>query len=270
MRVSFERVTVAQTFSLEGVGIHSGHPSDVTVEPGTNGIRFRSGGDWIAATPENVSRTARSTWLGNVRTVEHLMSALGAFGVTDADVTVSAEELPILGGGALEYSLSLRSAGTAPLGIWRTATIFGRVNLTEEGQSVSISAGEGRWKYVFDAGDRWPGRLEFETSIDSMTYTEQIAPAKTTVFEEEIEAVLAAGLGRGGSEDNTLVLGSDGYRFGKTFDDEPARHKLLDLMGDLALAGVPLRFLNVSAEKSGHTLNVKAAARLAQLCRWED
>lgn len=270
MRVSFERVTVAQTFSLEGVGIHSGLPSKVTVAPGTNGIRFRSGGEWVPATPKNVTQTPRSTWLGNLRTVEHLMSALAAFGVTDADVTVSAEELPILGGGALEYSLSLRAAGTAPIGAWKTATLFGRVHLTEEGQNVSISAGEGRWKYVFDAGDRWPGRLEFETELDSTTYTEQVAPAKTTVFEEEIEEVLAAGLGRGGNEDNTLVIGPDGYRSGNTFDDEPARHKLLDLMGDLALAGVPLRFLNVSAEKSGHTLNVKAAARLAQLCIWED
>jgi UDP-3-O-acyl-N-acetylglucosamine deacetylase len=82
--------------------------------------------------------------------------------------------------------------------------------------------------------------------------------------------IRAAGLGKGGTEENTLVIGGDGYLTQSRFDDEPARHKLLDVIGDLMLAGIPARFLNVVAERSGHRLNVEAAVRLVEVSTWEE
>lgn len=101
-------------------------------------------------------------------------------------------------------------------------------------------------------------------------YSDGVAPARTFCFEADIPLIQAAGLGNGGNEQNTLVVGPEGYLTENRFADEPARHKLLDLAGDLYLSGVPLRFVNVVGERSGHRLNVAAAARLAEVCTWED
>jgi UDP-3-O-acyl-N-acetylglucosamine deacetylase len=270
MTFEFERTTLRGTARFEGVGIHTGTPCTVTVEPGDDAIAFWNAGSRFAAKPSSITDTPRSTILGPVRTIEHLMSALAGIGITDAEIHVQGDELPILDGGALDFVEGLKSVGSEPTGKRSAFSLYGRVNLQDAGQTMHVSVGEGRWRYVYDAGDRFPGVQSFEIRLSADRYASEIAPARTFAFDEEIAAIQAAGLGLGGDARNTLVVGREGYLTEAKWPDEPARHKLLDCIGDLALAGVPPRFLNVVAERSGHSINVQAAARLSELCRWED
>jgi UDP-3-O-acyl-N-acetylglucosamine deacetylase len=198
------------------------------------------------------------------------MSAMAVLEVTDAEIEVEGSEIPILDGSSLEFAKGLLDAGFESLGMKYAAGLFGRINMQEDDQRMSISVGEGWWRYEYDSGERWPGKVEFEIEINQDRYLSEIAPARTFVFEEEIAVIQSMGLGRGGDETNTLVLGPNEYRTTARFSDEPARHKLLDCIGDLYLAGIPPRFLNVAAERSGHKLNLRAAERLQELCDWED
>lgn len=270
MRIEFARKTIKREVSFAGHGIHSGSESKVIVRPGDREIVFHHVGQNIEAIPENVAETERCTTLGTVRTIEHLMSALAGLEITDADIELIGDELPILDGGSHEYCAGLMDAGFAPLGIKSAAGLFGMINMHVGEQQMSISVGEGWWRYEFNCGARWPGKMDAEFQIDSATYVSEVAPANTFVFEEDIEAIQSAGFGQGGNEANTLVLGRDGYITSHRYENEPARHKLLDCIGDLYLAGVPPRFLNVVAHRSGHKLNVQAARRLQELCDWEN
>lgn len=271
MTAEFERRTVAGDVRFEGPGIHSGEVGIAVVQPGDDGIAFTNGGSRLAATPGNVSDTSmRTTRLGAIGMIEHLMSAFGALEITDAEVEVTGPELPILDGSAMEYLCGLQSAGTVALGKRHRVHLFSRVNVHgEQDERIGISAGTGRWRFDWERNGHWPGLLSKEAQLPD-DYADAVAAARTFCFEDELEAIRAAGLGKGGTEANTLVIGSDGYRTQSRFDDEPPRHKLLDLVGDLMLAGIPVRHLNVVAERSGHKLNVEAAARLVEVITWEE
>ncbi|MGI8924370.1 MAG: UDP-3-O-acyl-N-acetylglucosamine deacetylase [Fimbriimonadales bacterium] len=269
MRFEFDRITLERTAEFEGVGIHSDTASLVKVTAGGDGIAFARSGERFSATPDSVTDTTRSTTLGTVRMVEHLMSAFAALGVTDAEVGVDGDEMPILDGGSATYLAGLRASGLASVGRKSALSLFGRVNLQEGECRIGVSVGSGRWRYEYHREGCFPGPQVFETNIDEETYAAEVAPARTFAYEEELEWLRKAGLGKGGTKENTLVIGRDGYLTKQLFKDEAPRHKLLDCMGDIALAGIPLRFLNVVAEKTGHKMNVEAAARLVDICEWE-
>ncbi len=261
----FQRQTVKGAVVFEGAGLHSGEAVRATIHPGDQGIWFRSGTERVQAIPANVTDTKRCTRLGPVSTIEHLMSAFAGIEITDAEVEVEGGEMPAADGSALPFVQGLLKAGFEPLGDGEIPSLFGRIFLQEEqGLKLAIGKGSGHWRYVFDLGDRWPGLQSFELPSFPEDYIEHVAGARTLVLSEEVEGARAAGLGRGLDESSVLIVGSDRYFNEARFPDEPARHKLLDLMGDLYLAGVPLRFLNVVAEKTGHRSNVKAAAMLFQ------
>jgi UDP-3-O-acyl-N-acetylglucosamine deacetylase len=271
MVTEFDRRTVGGEIAFEGPGIHTGQVGKATVRPGEGGIMFYFGGEQLRAEPKNVSDTSmRTTRLGSVGMIEHLMSALGGLEITDADVEVEGVEMPILDGSAREYVSGLQSAGVVPLGKKRGVHLFSRVNVQGENQErIGISAGTGRWRFDWEREACWPGPLSREAHMPD-EYESCIASARTFCFEDELEHIRAAGLGKGGTPENTLVIGADGYLTPSRFDDEPPRHKLLDVVGDLMLAGIPARFLNVVAERSGHRLNVEAAARLMEVSNWEE
>jgi UDP-3-O-acyl-N-acetylglucosamine deacetylase len=271
MTAEFERRTLGGEATFEGPGIHTGEVGKAIVRPGEDGIVFTINGERLAARPENVTDTAmRTTRLGGVGMIEHLMSALGGMEVTDAEIEVSGREMPILDGSAKEYLEGLQSAGTTEVGKRRSVHLFSRVNVQgDNDERIGISAGTGRWRFDWERAGSWPGALSAEAQMPD-DYDGAVAPARTFCFEDEMEQILAAGLGKGGTEHNTLVIGSDGYLTKCRFEDEPPRHKLLDVIGDLMLAGIPARFLNVVAERSGHRLNVEAAARLVEVSNWEE
>ncbi|MBX3096982.1 MAG: UDP-3-O-acyl-N-acetylglucosamine deacetylase [Fimbriimonadaceae bacterium] len=259
----FPRFTVADSISWSGKALHGGGPSRVTVHPGTDGIVFRSGDQRIAAIPENVTDTRRCTQLGPVSTIEHLMSALAGLGFTDAEIEVEGGELPAMDGSAQPFVEGLSQSGKAECGRLEVSGLFKRIFTGEDEIKIAIADGDGDWSYEYDCSPRWPGRQQLELHLDPATYAREVANARTFAFREEVEPIRALGLGLGLDEDSCLILGDAEYDFLARFRDEPVRHKLLDLIGDLALAGVPVSALDVSAHRSGHRMNVIAATRLA-------
>lgn len=256
------RRTVARAAVWEGLGLHSGVPTRVTLHPGEDGIWFRHGQSRWRACPAEVTDTQRSTKLGDVSTIEHLMSALGGLEITDVDIEVSAPELPAAGGSAAEYVEGLIAAGFVPLPDREVKDLFARVFVQDGDAKIAIAAGHGHWGYRYDLGDRWPGIQEVEFRGLPDAYAKEIAPARTFGLIEELPHLERLGLARGLDEKSALVLGAEGYENSPLFPDEPARHKLLDAIGDLYLAGVPIRYLDVVGERSGHRTNVQAAAKL--------
>lgn len=263
----FPQKTLSQPVELDGVGLHSGVPVRVRFSPGSEGIAFRRGTDRVAARPENIVDTRRCTRLGPVATIEHAMSAFAALGITDIEVEIDAPEMPALDGASAAYWDALTGAGLATIGERVLEGPFARIFVKSEATTIAVSHGAGDWRASFETTDAWPGRLECEFLFGEYDYRAEIAPARTTAFLAEVDAARKAGLGLGLDETNCLVLGPDGYFNDAKFANEPARHKLLDLVGDLYLAGVPPQFLNVVAERSGHTHNVTAAAKLAAAVR---
>ena len=263
--MTFPRRTLSEPVTLEGRGLHGGAPVTVTVQPGERGIAFRLGADRILARPENVSDTTRCTRLGTVGTVEHIMSALAGLGITDAEIELTAPELPGLDGSSAPYLAAMRGR-TADFGSFEIEPPFSRVFLQEGDIKIAAGKGEGRWRFEYDTGARWPGRQDFETEVPS-GYEGEVAPARTFALSEELVPIIEAGLGQGLDRDSALVLGMEGYKNDPRFEDEPARHKLLDLIGDLYLSGVPIAALNVVGTRSGHRTHVKVAALVAEASR---
>lgn len=232
-----------------------------------DGIVFRHGTETVRAIPENVSDTSRCTRLGGISTIEHLMSAFCGLEVTDADVEVSGPEMPAMCGSAFCFGDSLISAGFADLTETELDDIFTRIFVQEDNAKIGVSHGTGCWRYEFAMPPAWGGEQIVEIEGLPAGYMDWVAPARTFAFEQELAWIRANGLGRGLDETTAFVIGDDRYLNEVIFIDEPARHKLLDAMGDLYLAGVPARFLNVVAHRTGHKANVQAASLLYQAVR---
>lgn len=192
------------------------------------------------------------------------MSAFAGLEITDAEVEVTGGELPAMGGCSRGYVEALEAAGYCELDAVEAPGLFKRAFVQERSAEIAIAKGGGHWRYEFVTESRWPREQIFEATDVLVAYREQIAPARTFTFAEDVQPALAAGLGKGLDAESVLILGEDGYDSAARFADEPARHKMLDLIGDLYLAGVPIRFLSVVAQRSGHRLNVQAAAKLAE------
>jgi UDP-3-O-acyl-N-acetylglucosamine deacetylase len=190
------------------------------------------------------------------------MSALCGLEITDVDVEVSGGEMPALGGSSSGYVSALAAAGIAIIGEKTLQDPFARLFLQDGEAKIAVASGEGHWRYEFITGMRWPGAQVFVLQGLPTGYENEVAPARTFGFEEEVPHLHAMGLARGLDLSSALVLGREGYVNEPLFPDEPARHKLLDAMGDLYLSGVPARFLDVVAERTGHRLHVEMASRL--------
>jgi UDP-3-O-acyl-N-acetylglucosamine deacetylase len=189
------------------------------------------------------------------------MAAFAGLGVTDAVVEVEGGELPALDGCAAEFCKGLGAAGIEKFGEAQVDGPFSRVFHIDGEIEIAISTGTGLWRYEFECGERWPNWQHFEFCFSDSFETE-VAPARTFAFTEEMEAIRANGLGKGLNETSAFLIGEQGYEHQTRFDDEPARHKLLDLIGDLYLSGIPPQLLNVVGQRSGHRTNVAAAQKL--------
>src|SRR5688572_22047612 len=145
MSVSFQRQTLSSSATFDGFGLHSGTPVTVRIEPSDKGIWFQCGSERVQARPEFVTDTSRCTRLGTISTVGHVMSALGGFGVTDADVVLTAPELPALDGASLAFSEGISNSGLEPLGEMRFG-LFERVFFVEDPIRIAVAKGEGHWR----------------------------------------------------------------------------------------------------------------------------
>jgi UDP-3-O-[3-hydroxymyristoyl] N-acetylglucosamine deacetylase len=262
------QATLCDTLHFEGVGLHTGEHAVVDVHPAEPdaGISFVLGSTRVPATVENVRDTSRATVLGRdgstVSTTEHLLSALFAMGVTNAEVHVEGPEIPALDGSSADFVTSILARGlrVQPL----------PVRVLELAEPLSVAAGDRmmvalpaesfRVRFVADFAPPI-GTQYFFGRIEPDEYREQIAGARTFAYLHEIEALWARGLGRGGSLDNALVFAPDGPMQALRWPDEAVRHKVLDLIGDLALLGAWPQ-CEIVAIKSGHELHASLTRAL--------
>jgi UDP-3-O-acyl-N-acetylglucosamine deacetylase len=167
-------------------------------------------------------------------------------------------------GSAKPYVVALQGAGFVD-GEERTVPdLYRRIFFAEGDLSLSIGKGTGHGRFVYDLGTRWPGSQAYEAADAVAAFAADIAPARTFALAEEVPKLIEYGLGQGLDAASAVIVGEEGYKNPVRFPDELARHKLLDLMGDLYLAGIPLRALNFVGERSGHRTHVKAAQMLVE------
>jgi UDP-3-O-[3-hydroxymyristoyl] N-acetylglucosamine deacetylase len=268
--------TLARPAAIAGVGLHSGVDVKGAILPAAAdaGIVFvrtdLAGDNSIPAIAEAVTQTRLGTVIGNaagaqVSTIEHLMSALAGLGVDNAIVELGGPEAPIFDGSAAPFVALIDAAGLA-----RQAAPRAYIEMLEP---VEIVAGDKRaalypadrfeMAFEIDFPTAAIGAQRIDLALDADTYRREIAPARTFGFLHEVEALRKAGLARGGSMENCLVIDGDTLANPEAlrFADEFVRHKLLDALGDLYLLGGPLigRFESV---RGGHELNNALARAL--------
>ncbi len=282
------RRTVQSPARVQGRGLFTGADAVATIRPGGDGLAFLAGGERIPAraaflsdepvVPAFAQMPPRHTVLASggarVITTEHALAALVGLGVTDAEIVLEGGssagwELPIGDGSALAFVRAIGQAGLTDLGDAEPLLIT-EVITVEDGRGgmiVAEPAAVPDYSYLLDYGDSGPlAKQTARWSGDAGAFADAVAPARTFSFAAEVEPMRALGLFEGFTPTDLLVLGDDGKSIDNElrFDDEPARHKLLDLIGDLALVGRPI-VGRIAAYRSGHALNHAMARRLAAL-----
>lgn len=254
-----ERQTLARTARLAGLGLHSGAPVRLELRPADDGIHFCYDGQRYLASADNVTDTNRSTTLGPVRTVEHLMSALSGTGVTDVEVHTSAPEMPAMDGSALDFVEAITAAGRVDLPRVDVAADSCSVRFTDGSVEIDIRPGTGRWSYHYNSETLWPYSDVWVVGDIGTDYESLVGKARTFVRRAELGSLAGRGLAAGIDLSSALIVGQDGFETPSRLDQELTAHKMLDLVGDLYLTGIPARYLDVSATRSGHRTNVAAA-----------
>ena len=278
--------TIANAVFMNGLGIHNGEPVSIRVLPAPpdTGIVFirtdlphRPTIPVKSAQVVDMSKSVRRTTLSKdgveVQTVEHFMASLWGVGIDNAYVEVTNTEMPGLDGSAVQFLQQFKGVGTVEQPAPRRYFSLREPIFVEEGDSSIVVFPDRtlRISYMLSyAHPRLRSQFVSYTLNGEASFEEAIAPARTFCLKEEAEQLRAAGFGKGATFDNTLVLGEEGVLHNTLrFEDEFARHKILDLLGDLYLLGAHLR-AHVIAIKSGHPLNVKLLKKLDQaLEQWK-
>ncbi|HEU4797408.1 MAG TPA: UDP-3-O-acyl-N-acetylglucosamine deacetylase [bacterium] len=265
--------TIRRAVSTSGFGIHSGAYAEITCRPASvdEGIVFvhpDRPGSRLRASLYNVTGTQRGVTLGAgstaVRTVEHLLAAVAGLGITNLLVEVRGEELPILDGSAAPYCALLSGAGiTEQAGT--IEPVAPRAAAWVEAGEATLCAVAGphlRITYVVPLRHTVLGAAQVaDVTLRDGVFVREVAPARTWGFAADMEKMRRQGLAAGASLDTALGIGPEGYLNPPRMADEPARHKILDLIGDLALLGRPL-LAHVIAVGAGHTLHLELVRRL--------
>ena len=268
--------TLAERVTCTGTGLHSGASVRLELIPARagTGIVFvrtdRTHAVEIPARPGGVTSTRLATTLGSgeasVGTVEHLLAALYGLGIDNVRVAVEGPELPVMDGSAASFVYLIRSAGVKaqrePRPVLR---VLAPIEVDEGDRRIRIEPARGlRISYAVDFAHPAIGRQELKLDrLDAARFESEIASARTFGFLQDVRALWSAGLARGGSLHNTVLLddrrvvNQDGLRW----PDEFVRHKVLDLLGDLALLGVGIEG-HVKVERGGHALHHRLVAAL--------
>jgi UDP-3-O-[3-hydroxymyristoyl] N-acetylglucosamine deacetylase len=264
--------TIAAPLEFSGIGLHSGAPVTMRLlpAPAGSGIVFRRtdlDNFEIPATGRNVAKVSYATSLMRqgvlISTTEHLLSALIGMGIDNVIVEIDNLELPILDGSALPYVEAFRDAGIKTQRRKRESIkVLRPVEVREGDKFIGLYPGSGyRIQYTID----FPapiGRQETSIDLAAETYGTFIAPARTFGYKADEKKLRDMGLIRGASPENAIVLTAKGPENGPLrFSDEYVRHKVLDLIGDLALAGRRIEGL-VVAERAGHAMHTAVVAKL--------
>ena len=267
--------TLKTEISYTGIGLHSGREVHATLKPAPEdtGIVFvrtdLPGAPQIHAKAENVTSTLRATTVEEdghkVFTIEHLVSAFHAHRIDNAYVELDSEEPPVADGASLVFFELMAKAGIAEQAKDRKEIVIDKVYRIDDektGRFVMVLPYDGfRVSFTSLNPHKLIGVQYEDFHIDEAVYHKEIAPARTIAYEKEIQALREMGLGLGGSLENVIVYNDEGWLNPLHFEDELVRHKILDVIGDLRLAGI-IRG-HVIAAASGHALNTQLAKKIA-------
>jgi UDP-3-O-[3-hydroxymyristoyl] N-acetylglucosamine deacetylase len=265
--------TVAKRVSCTGVGLHTGMPAALALAPAApdTGIVFvrRDLGVEIPARADNVVDTTLSTTLGvgpaRVATVEHVLAALTGMGVDNCRVEVDGPEIPILDGSAAPFVYLVREAGVRQQSPGKRFLLLQRAVEVRDGDKLARlePAQEMSIRFTVDFDHPLVTDQSFDFTFSDRRFAREVAPARTFCFLRDIERMKAAGLAKGGTLENAIVV--DDFSIlnpgGLRFPDEFARHKVLDAVGDLSLVGMPV-IAAFTARKSGHAMNQALVRKL--------
>ena len=264
LRRAMRQQTIRKPVVIEGIGLHSGKRARMLLSPAPpdSGIVFRLGHDGhpIPAAPESVVDSHYATTIGSnghrIQTVEHLMAAAAGLGIDNLDVEIDGSEVPAVDGSAKPFVALLNSAGRATQSARRRPITIGQpVSVGEGGRWIRIvPAAEFRISYTLDNDHPAIGVQTLSVVPSEESFVSEFAPARTYGFLNDLGVMRKHGLALGGSLDNAIVIGKRGTLNGLRYRDEFVRHKILDLIGDLALLGRPVQG-HVIARNAGHALN---------------
>jgi UDP-3-O-[3-hydroxymyristoyl] N-acetylglucosamine deacetylase len=267
--------TLRRSISCAGIGLHSGKEVRLSLEPAPAdaGIRFRRcdlGGLEVPATVQHVGGINYATGLTldavKVDTVEHLLAALVSLGIDNVVVELSSPEVPIMDGSASPFIAMIEQAGVRQLGpARRYLKVLRPLSLSRGDKSIAIYPSD-HFKVTYSIAFDHP-LLQHQSKtieITDTSFVEEIAPARTFTFLKEVDMLRQQGLALGGSLDNAIVIGETGVLNGALrFEDEFVRHKILDVIGDMALLGYPL-VGHLVAHRGGHALHTAFAAHVLE------
>ena len=265
--------TIRTSVSMAGIGLHSGVPVRMTLSPAgaDTGIIFRGpDGTLVPGSLEHVVDGRSATTVGafgvKVRTIEHLMAAVGALGIDNLLVDLDAEEVPAADGSAKPFVDLLRNAGRVSLPASRQPIeIHEPIRVGDDERWLEILPSDAfRITYTLDHQHPAIGLQVTTLTVTEATFADEIAPARTYGFLKDVPLMRQNGLARGGSLDNAVVVGkrivlNESLRF----PDEFVRHKILDVVGDLALLGRPVAG-HVVGRNGGHALNHQLVLAIRQ------
>jgi len=268
--VGARQTTLASEISLTGTGVHSGAPVSIVLCPadGDTGLRFlisngNADGIEIAADHQWVTGVTLCTMLGDgngasVATVEHVLAALRGLGVDNAIIEIDSAEVPIMDGSAAPFVEAIDEVGLAELDTPRRfLKVLKPIRIEDGGAVGELTPHNGfRLDIEIDFETKLIGKQKIAMDVNPGSFRRELARARTFGFMNDVERLWAAGLALGASLENTVAIGDDRIinREGLRYADEFVRHKALDAVGDLALAGAPMLGAFRSS-RGGHRLN---------------
>ena len=267
--ISSNQQTIRKSFSLNGIGLHSGKKVKITVEPAkvNNGIKFirtdLTKDNIVPALWSNVSSTNLCTTISNekgvsVSTIEHLMSSLSGMHIDNANILINNLEVPIMDGSSLPFVEELENSGMEIQEIPRKIISVKKKILVSNNDSYAKITPNKQFSIDFeiDFESQLVSKQACQLQLINGNYKTDVSSARTFGFEKDVDYLQANGLALGGSLDNAVVVGEKNIlnKEGLRFNDEFVRHKILDSIGDLYLAGKPIQGYFYGS-KSGHFLN---------------
>ncbi len=259
------QTTIKKPAACRGIALHTGEDSFLEFRPSeeNSGIYFIHNGIKIPARAEGITKTDRGSVLSSISTVEHVLAAVSGLGIDNIEILLEGPEPPALDGSAKGFADMLIGSGIREQGADARIISIDKPLRAESGDAyVEISpCGRLIIEALIDYSHTPAGIVtaKFDASTDS--FEKDIAPARTFGLLEEVEALKKAGLAKGASFDNAIAITKTGYSSPLRFDNELARHKIVDIIGDMALVGGRLRGKIVS-RKGGHKLNIELARRI--------
>ncbi len=260
------QTTIRKKVKSVGIGLHTGEPIEITIEPleADSGIVFYRKDKQVSieAKSKNVINTQMATVIGkggaSISTIEHLLSAIYAYGIDNIYITIDGPEVPIMDGSAISFCMMLDEAGKRVLSKSKNIMLIKKEVTVKEGDKFVKLSPSKTPSYDFEINFNHPmiGNQKYNFKFSTKNYIEEIARARTFGFLKDVQYLRSKNLALGGSLDNAVVL--DDYKIlnseGLRYKDEFVRHKILDAMGDLSLLG--MQFLGSYSSFAGsHYLN---------------